>query len=249
MLVARPLTLPPSPSLICTAVGKKNVRLFDVDFPERLGDNLFIQEITEVVSDDGKFSLDKLKINLWHIVDLKDHKVYSLTIVCEGSCLLFELPSVPDFFHSKHKKLAKAIGNGCKRTEFVTAKQMTAIESDPSRLVRKVLVVLPEGMVVTNDFSKDPMNPTQDIKVGYARHEVSDVDKIGSKRRDKQQLFNPAYWSVRIVPTEDNKLDHSDDSGSEDSFAARFAGKLSLGSGDDADGDTTLGDASDDEGK
>ena len=225
--------------MLSCLVGRDAVKVLDLDMPERLGDNLFIQEITEIDSEDGKYSLDKLKISLYHVIDMKDYKKYSLMAVCEPSALLITMPSIPDFFHSKHKKLAKLNRERCKRTERITSKQMTAIEKDPPRLTRSFLVVLPEGMVVTNDFGKDPMLPTQDMKVGYALRTFIDTDILGSKKKETKQQFNYIFWTLRIISSDDNELEHSEDSASEDSLAALFAGQATIGDDDNEEGDNT----------
>ena len=238
--------------VFCTIiVGRANVKVLDLEYPERLGDNIFIQEITEIDSKSKKFSLDKLKVSIYSILDMKDYKKYFLTVVLEGTALLVEFPSIPDFMACKYKKIGKLEKKRCLRTERATAKMMTSITkkldgkegTPPPRLTRRVLVVLPQGMIVTDDFKKkEPFIPTVDIPMDYVRREFVDTDTIGSKKTRITQTFNPIYWELRIISAEDNELDHSDDDASsgEDSLVARMSGQATI-TGDE-DGDSTQGD-------
>lgn len=199
------------------------MKALDLDHPGQFGENLFITANTEIKSASGKFLYNTLKVSNFHMTDPKDHNIYRAFAVLGGRDLLIEQPSVPFFAHDKPKKIYKREGDRCARTELATTKMLTAITKRGEgvkvapRLIRRVLVVLPEDMIVTNDYdSKEPAVPVADFEVIYTYRAWI------SKEKEPRRII---CWLFRIK-SNDNELEHDSDSSDEDTLARRMKGRV-----------------------
>jgi len=181
----------------------------DFSFPEANSNGLFIQRLDQIRSPSGNELISLCKVMLYHIVDLRDFQKHSGLLVCGGAALLVEVPSVPFFLLEESLNLLNAEKNRCDRTEDLTAAAMNKIKRDPTRQTRSILLVFPEGVTCSADFSDNA--PTTDKKVKLALRNVESAFVLGKKQAPCTQRCYPGCWQLRILKKEADVLKFDDE--------------------------------------
>jgi hypothetical protein len=190
------------------------------DFPEKNGGPLFwVQEITECKNASKKELFSKLVIRLNSVLDLSDaHEIYGWNI-CGGKGFLLRLPWVPSFLLTKYKEMFAMEENKCNRTRDKHATAAIAIikSEDPindlaPRRWKHVLFIYPDGKVCTTELTSDT-HPVSDQKQEVSLRRLQCMTEVGAGdgKEDYEQLFFPAYFSLRIIDDDaENELEIGD---------------------------------------
>jgi hypothetical protein len=108
----------------------------DLDFPERHG-GFFVHVVSNVKTTTGSELIDKLKIMLPHVTDIRDFKDIEGHVVLNGRAFLVSMPTLPYFLLDDYEDLWELEKTPCPRTEEThaiavnqirkTARQMKSI--------------------------------------------------------------------------------------------------------------------------
>lgn len=148
----------------------------------------------------GNELIDTLKIMLPHVTDLEDIKKYKAHVILEGRGISITMPSMPNYLLETHKQLFEVEHDPCPRTQDSHAVEVNKILEDPARLLKRVILLLPDGMMCSADmFEAEPSRTDQEVEISLRRLECP--CEIGMQMRN--QIMHPAYWTVRIL--EDNR--------------------------------------------
>lgn len=151
----------------------------------------------DMISSDQKEIIDSLKIILPHLGDIRDFEKCQAHVVNEGKAVLVTVPSLPHYFLNNFDLFYEK--DPCEQLETNHEVMATEILDDPSRTVKNVLLKLPPGMVVTNDFSSTAAITDGEKSRLYLR--VLDCpSEIGKeKKQELVQKFFPCFWLFRII--------------------------------------------------
>ena len=184
--------------------------------PECVGENVVVLPV-EYCNHMEKYVYTKIKIST-SMVDINDYASYTLTLVLNGTAVMYSCPSVPYFQRKRHAELLNMEASKCKRTKDKTATEMKSLGKDPARLIRSILIVFPKGMVCTTDFDTlEPSIPTGDKKVKRLMRHINTSDSIGKKNPEQvAQHFRPIHWNLRVISEGDDALVDDEESSDDD---------------------------------
>ena len=113
-------------------------------------------------------------------------------LVLNGCALLVTKPSVPQFLLDNHKDLHGLEAMKCDAMAQKHAMWANAVKKDPSCKLQSFLIVLPEGMVCTDDLvSMDPSPPKGDKKLKLFLGDLTLLTSVGSKKKRYQAAVLP----------------------------------------------------------
>lgn len=168
-------------------------------YPEKHGPFWWAQITEKVVSENKAVRFDKLKLQLNHVVDIRDLPLITATLVLNGEAILVEMPAVPAFLLKEYEAFLEMDTTPCSKTVEQHKVMANKILKDPDRKMHSVLFVLPEGMACSLDFSSvESVPPVVDKEVIVLMRKwkaVSDQGKSGTF----SQLIYPGYWELRIL--------------------------------------------------
>ncbi|CAB9512024.1 unknown protein [Seminavis robusta] len=166
----------------------------EFDLPEDNAHGLFIQKVDDVRVSPTEL-ITKLKVLVPTFIDLRDFSNTSCFIVCGGSGLMITLPTLPHYILHEHGDLLGQEKVKCQRTIDKTAEMMTSIIGDRTRSQKKLLLLMPEGLGLSADFTENIRRT--DVKVHGKLREKTSVYNVAN--RSIKQLFYSLYWQLRIV--------------------------------------------------
>jgi len=175
----------------------------DLTYPETNGAPLFaVQALRMIDSPSGNELTSQLKVHLHSLIDLRDFSLTKGTVICNGGALLVMIPRVP--FYRRHTEtvdvMHKAEKKKCANTQKAYTTFVNDLNKDESRIMMKILFVMPQGTVVSANLDSG-LTPTSDQKVKLAmRKQKCDFETgSGAKAVQRTQEQNSGFWLLRIV--------------------------------------------------
>ena len=197
----------------------------DFEYPERNNQGLYICQIDKVET--PKELITKLRVLIPDIVDLRDFKSIKGLIVCGGSAFLIFRPSLPfallngiDDFFSIEK-------NPCTRTQQDMKATMTNIRGDKARQFRSILLVFPNDVSLTSDWTDNIPRVDKKSKLNLRIVQLK-KHKIDDKGKQAVQYFYPAYWEMRMVIGNRRDVFEGEEEDDDDLAAAMEGQKINL---------------------
>jgi hypothetical protein len=187
----------------------------DFDKPEKNGSPLFyLQEVTNVKSEDGKVLISKLMVVLNSLTDLRDYELTKGTVVCDGAAFLVCLPSLP-FFRRNEKSIKAQFEKEaarCLRTEEEYLGTVLPIAANPERLLTKYLFVMPEGCIVSGDMGSEVYPASDYLSHLFIRpHNAQFTTGAVNNQKNREQTWYTGYWMLRIVSAGTAPLEEATD--------------------------------------
>jgi hypothetical protein len=148
----------------------------------------------------------------WHIVDMQDLPMYSLSIVNSGTALLFERPTFPKVWKESFKKLHKKYEKTPCDITIANQAVMVNKATKEEWLTTKVLIMLPPDQYVSVDFDGEGCNLEGKVLVNGVQTRqypftgnLCFLDyKLEIAYRD--QKLQACWWQVRLAHVETKVL-------------------------------------------
>lgn len=187
--------------------------MFDYENPDPRGYHQIVFTVLENVktqngAQNGESFNQVLRIELPHVVDMKDLSMYTLSVVNKGTALLLQRPTYPGVWLENYEDIQK-------NTEVVPCQitiDSVAVNVNKAResewLTTKVLIMLPPHHRVTVDFEEQDAKIIDGTLEMLVRRYPFDIEQaLAPLGADMAKLFgenflNPGYWHVRFAHIE-----------------------------------------------
>ena len=167
--------------------------------PEANNLGCLVQKISKVKTPDGKDLIDKLKISVYDIKDLRDLKRHIGVVVLEGRGFLICKPRVPSFWLQDNQEMLQLDepSSRCARTMEDTKLLMNNLARDDARLYMTILFLFPDTVSLTADFTS--YIPNIDVKAKRRLRIFEKTIPSGKNKTDKLHVFFPVFWEMRVI--------------------------------------------------